>query len=245
VKAMGANRQRVRIGCCGFPVARAKYYEMFDVVEVQQTFYEPPRVETVRRWREEAPAGFEFSLKAWQLITHEARSPTYRRLKTHLGHKERAEAGAFRWSGVVRMAWDRTREVAQALGARMIVFQCPASFAPTAENKDRVRRFFQNVDRRGLVCIWEPRGKWRPAEIKALCDELDLVHCVDPFTAETTTTGLRYWRLHGIGGYRHRYSDQELQDLRAKASGRRQTWCLFNNLGMWEDARRFATLFKR
>jgi len=52
------------------------------VVEVQQTFYQIPRIATGKRWREEAPPDFEFTMKAWQLITHEPSSPTYRRLRT-------------------------------------------------------------------------------------------------------------------------------------------------------------------
>ena len=233
-----------KVGCCGFPVARKKYYEAFAVVEVQQTFYEPPRVETARRWREEAPPGFEFSMKAWQLITHEARSPTYRRLRTSLSEAERAEAGGFRWSDVVRRAWARTREFAEALGARVIVFQCPASFAPTEENKERLRRFFEGIERGGFVFAWEPRGKWRPGEVRGLCEELRLVHCVDPFVAKATTSGLRYYRLHGLGGYRHRYSDEELRRLKGWMPSRGEAWCMFNNVAMWEDARRFAALFK-
>ncbi|MFQ5882008.1 MAG: DUF72 domain-containing protein [Candidatus Methylomirabilales bacterium] len=56
-------------------------FRRFPVVELQQTFYQPPRLKTVQRWREEVPATFEFTMKAWQLITHEPGSPTYRRLK--------------------------------------------------------------------------------------------------------------------------------------------------------------------
>lgn len=47
-----------------------EYFERFSIVEVQQTFYEPPARSTLLRWRESAPQGFEFTLKAWQLITH-------------------------------------------------------------------------------------------------------------------------------------------------------------------------------
>jgi len=36
----------VRIGCCGFPIARNKYYKTFPVVEVQRTFYQPPELAT-------------------------------------------------------------------------------------------------------------------------------------------------------------------------------------------------------
>ncbi|MFQ6672762.1 MAG: DUF72 domain-containing protein, partial [Candidatus Tectimicrobiota bacterium] len=40
------------------------------LVEVQQTFYQPPWRTTAERWRWQAPEGFAFSPKAGQLITH-------------------------------------------------------------------------------------------------------------------------------------------------------------------------------
>src|SRR4051794_12441603 len=64
----------VRVGLCGFTMAFADYVREFPVVEVQQTFYEPPGDATLVRWRRRAPLRFEFTLKAWQLITHEASS---------------------------------------------------------------------------------------------------------------------------------------------------------------------------
>jgi uncharacterized protein YecE (DUF72 family) len=62
----------MKTGCCGFPKARKVYYDSFKVVEVQQTFYQPPALKTIEKWRAQAPGDFEFTLKAWQLITHES-----------------------------------------------------------------------------------------------------------------------------------------------------------------------------
>src|SRR3954471_15350679 len=98
----------VRIGLCGFSMAFDEYVREFPMVEVQQTFYEPPRDATMRRWRSEAPAGFEFTIKAWQLVTHEATSPTYRRLRRPLTDDERHDAGSFRLTPIVLDAWRRT-----------------------------------------------------------------------------------------------------------------------------------------
>lgn len=95
----------IKVGCCGFGVARPKYFQQFSLVEIQQTFYQPPKPNTAKRWRDEAPSDFEFTLKAWQLITHEPTSPTYRRLKTQLNKKEKEQLGGFRWSAPVRRAW--------------------------------------------------------------------------------------------------------------------------------------------
>ena len=60
----------VKVGCCGFSVSMKKYFEKLKLVEVQKTFYEPPKIETAKKWKNSAPEGFEFTLKAWQVITH-------------------------------------------------------------------------------------------------------------------------------------------------------------------------------
>src|ERR1041384_2697521 len=160
---MAAGTQRViKTGCCGFRLARTEYMRLFSVIEVQQTFYQPPQLSTLERWRAEAPNDFEFTLKAWQLITHEARSPTYRRLKRELNNTEREDAGSFRWTKIVREAWAITLAAAQALAATRVLFQCPASFTPTPTNVRRLRKFFTTIKRPPeLVCLWEPRGDWQ------------------------------------------------------------------------------------
>ncbi len=232
----------IKVGCCGFAAAHARYFEALSVVEIQRTFYEPPRPETARRWRDEAPSHFEFTLKAWQLITHQASSPTYRRLRTRLSAGERGEVGAFRWTDPVRRAWAATRRIARLLGAGKVIFQSPARFGPTSENQDRMREFFGSIDREGLLLIWEPRGRWEPAQVRALCRELGLVHCVDPFKGRAVTGGLRYWRLHGLTGYRYRYTREDLLRLRDRIAPRGTTYCMFNNAAMWHNARQFKAM---
>ncbi len=234
--------EKIRVGCCGFAGSRKRYFQAFRVVEIQETFYEPPKVATARKWRAEAPEGFEFTMKAWQLITHTSSSPTYRRLRTKLSDSEKKQAGNFRPTRIVLEAWERTAETARALEADKILFQCPASFKPTEENKKNLISFFEHIDREGFTLLWEPRGVWQPEEIRELCRRLNLIHCVDPFSARPVTRGLRYFRLHGKGGYRYKYSDPELRELLEMAQGRFQVYVLFNNVSMFEDAQRFQRL---
>jgi len=178
----------VRIGLCGFTMAFADYVREFGVVEVQQTFYEPPRDATLLRWRRQAPPAFEFTLKAWQLITHEASSPTYRRLRRPLTAEERRACGGFRTSPVVLEAWARTLACARLLRASAVLLQCPRSFRPTPESADRMREFFAAVERpAGLRVLWEPRGPWPAEFVRELCRELELVHVVDPLVDTTVT----------------------------------------------------------
>ena len=146
----------IRVGCCGFPVSRKRYYRTFRVVEVQQTFYQPPALATATRWRGEAPPNFEFTVKAWQLITHEPSSPTYRRLKTEIPADRRDRYGSFRPTGEVMDAWKQTRTVAKTLAASAVAFQCPASFRPTRGNLHNMRTFFRGIKEREFTFVWEP-----------------------------------------------------------------------------------------
>jgi len=77
----------VRIGTCGwsykewsgvfYPAGLSAgdflgyYAERFQVVEVDSTFYRSPSRKMVEGWRDRTPAGFGFSLKVPQTITHE------------------------------------------------------------------------------------------------------------------------------------------------------------------------------
>jgi uncharacterized protein YecE (DUF72 family) len=141
----------------------------------------------------------------------------------------------------IRRAWDRTLRFARLLGAEKVLFQCPPSFQPTSRNKDRMRRFFGGIEREGIVCLWEPRGRWERADVAALCRERGLVHAVDPLKGRPVGRGLRYWRPHGTGGYRHTHTDEELRRLAVMLGGR-PAYVLFNNVAMFDDARRFASL---
>jgi uncharacterized protein YecE (DUF72 family) len=239
---VASGEGRLRVSCCGFRSSRAAYFGLLDSVEVQHTFYQPPQVQTLRRWREEAPAGFEFTLKAWQLVTHQASSPTYRRLKRTLTEEEKEGAGFFRPTEAVKGAWELTRECAEALGARVVLFQCPASFKPARENVENMRRFFRGASRGGLTFCWEPRGGWPRELIKELCEELGLWHAVDPFSERTVTPGRCYFRLHGRKGWRYQYEDGELEELHSMLPRGAASYVFFNNVHMREDALRFREI---
>ena len=232
---------KVYIGCCGFPVRRDLYYKTFQVVEIQQTFYQLPELKTAIRWRNEAPRDFEFTIKAPQLITHEPTSPTYRRYRKPLGNKD--HYGSFKPTHEVFEAWKETAEFAKVLKARIILFQTPASFKPLPESIENIRTFFSSIDRDEFILLWEPRGPWKEETIKELCRDLNLVHCVDPFKALSLHGRLKYYRLHGKSGYKYRYTEEDLKWL-STLVGKETAYFMFNNVNMFEDARRFKGLLR-
>ena len=236
-------KTNVKIGTCGFRANKTEYAGLLSTVEVQHTFYQPPQIKTLEKWRaEEVPENFEFTLKAWQLITHEAKSPTYKRLKKTLTDDEKAEAGYFKPTAIVREAWETTLACARALRAETILFQCPASFRQNQENIKNLEKFFESVERDDLNFAWEPRGEWNPKIVKDICENLDLWHAVDPFAVATTTPEKCYFRLHGRTGFRYKYEEEELADLTELLPETAKSYVFFNNRYMLEDALLFQKL---
>lgn len=223
------------------------YPRHFPVVEVQSTFYEPPRDEVMKKWRSVTPS-LEYTMKVWQLVTHPANSPTYRRMKRALDPKD--EPGFFRDSPIVKGGWERSVECANLLSATAMLFQCPASFSPEPENVDRMRRYFERIDRPRARLLWEPRGsKWVAQRDLALslCRDLDLVHVVDPFVTRPQPGHPVYWRLHGTTGPRHTYTDAELQQLHRMlldAQPDEPAYVLFNEMPRVGDAKRFSRILE-
>jgi uncharacterized protein YecE (DUF72 family) len=86
------------------------YAQAFDTVEVDSTFYAIPSANAVQGWRKRAPAGFTYSLKLPQEITHQ------NRLRDSQEVLERFCA--------------RARELGETLA--LILIQLPPDFSPLA-----------------------------------------------------------------------------------------------------------------
>jgi uncharacterized protein YecE (DUF72 family) len=230
-----------------------KYLQKFKLAEVQSTFYKLPKVETALKWRSDAEEDFEFTVKAWQAITHPPTSPTWKKAGIIPSTEKMDKYGFLKPTEEVFEAWKKTKEICHALKAEICLIQCPASFNADEQNIRNMKEFFSEIDRGNLTIAWEPRGEsWTDEKVRRLCEELDLTHCVDPFAQQPVhfSNKTAYFRLHGkppgAKMYYYRYSDKDLEWLSAKlrdleAQGLR-IYCLFNNVYMGEDAERFAQL---
>lgn len=256
----------IRVGTCGYsyydpPEGWRDRYESklqafadaFDLVELNRTFYDLPQVATAERWRREVDGvneDFEFAVKAWQALTHPTSSPTWRDTDD-LTDDQREAFGYCRPEAPVVAAWDRTREIAEALGADVVLLQTPPSFDATEAHEANLRELVDRVDRGDLTVAWEPRGDWldQPERTAALCDALDLVFVDDPLRRRPRSTGDRaYCRLHGLNeapyDYDYAYAAEELDELAAILSDatddHERVYCLFNTFEMYADAPRLA-----
>lgn len=232
----------IKIGCSGFQEARSKYYEEFSLIEIQQTFFQPPPVGTALKWRSQASPQFEFSVKAWQLITHEPVANGYRNLRERLPARALANCGHFKPSKMVFEAWRKTEAVAEALQAKIIIFQTPKTFRPSPQNFRNFKNFFRRINRRKFTMVWEPGCKWPQDKINELCHEFNLVYTSNPEYSPIISLGpIRYFRLRGKQGYRSRYNDEDFQRYLRFENNDKTSYFILNNASMLFDARNFVT----
>ncbi len=223
----------VKIGCCGFQASRKKYFENFRLVEIQKTFYKPPRLDTLERWRKEAPEDFEFTVKAWMAFTHDPRSSIWN--KTGLPREE--------YYGLLRPTtrnfdiWEEFKEVVKRLDAKVVIFQSPPSFKATKENIDNADRFFSSI-KGEFKLAWEVRDEsWLSSEdFYLILKNNGITHVVDILYEKPVYGEFRYYRLHGGRKgkkilYSYKYSENDLSNIATliKEFQLEENYVLFNN----------------
>ena len=244
-----AIEKRFKIGCCGFPIAKERYFKNFNLVEIQQTFYKIPSKALLKKWHQAAPKDFEFTVKCFQGVTHPITSRTWLRAGKITGKK--ANYGNLQPTKEVFAAWQDTLEAAKILNSKIILIQLPASFIDSKTNQANAEKFFKRaLKNKEIKIAFEPRG-WQAKAIKKFCQKFNLIHCVDPFVAMPEFIGdIAYFRLHGkyINKriiYNYRYTLAELKNLKSKLEKikAKEIYVLFNNLYMWQNAMEFKNLF--
>lgn len=189
----------------------AYYANVFDTVELNAPFYRWPKSATVRRWKRDAPAGFIYSVKVNQGITHERR--------------------LVRTKSLVRSYY----EIAAGLGDKMgcFLFQFPPSHHYSAA---RLKSIVAQLDPtyRNVV-EFRHKSWWRPNVYRALA-EAKIIFCAvsAPRLPEEFPAGqeILYLRLSGkTRWYLHDYSDEELRRwcTRLINAKPQEVWIYFNN----------------
>ncbi|MEM1509170.1 MAG: DUF72 domain-containing protein [Thermofilaceae archaeon] len=243
------------VGCCGWCIGRAKYYTVFNTVELQDTFYNPPDPEKLLKLASEAPQGFVFTMKAWQAITHSLDSPTWKRARMKPDTSLADKYGLLRPTKEVFKAWDLVVDAAKALGAKVVVVQTPPSFSYSEENYRNAFEFFSTAETSYFLIGWEPRGTWIQhwdKVVELVSSFKKVIHIVDPFRAHLAMVKETvYFRLHGVGSgevnYRYKYKSDDLVKLSGIVNEHlradREVYVMFNNVHMAQDAQRFKQMY--
>jgi len=188
----------LKIGCAGFPIGQDRYWRSFSFLEAR-TGEVMPRLATLEAWRAGAPPEAEFSVQASRVITHGREDRGFPPAAKKLAAAAQSRCGGFRDTLEVHEAWMSTKAAAEALGAKVVLFETPASFQPGPDRLRDMYRFFKVLARGRFACVWQPRGAaWDSALVDRVCGELGLIRAVDPLKEPVPERGaFRYLRPQG------------------------------------------------
>ncbi len=174
------------------------YSQYFNTVEINVTFYKTPTARTFKKWYEETPKDFIFSVKAPKIITHlkklkEVEDDLKTFLQTISPLKEKA---------------------------KILLFQLPPSFK---YNKDLFENFFKILPSDYYNIIEIRNISFHNEEFIELLKKYKVCLCFSdcagkyPSWYEVQTSDYLYIRMHGSKKlYVSNYEEEELQELAKK-----------------------------
>jgi uncharacterized protein YecE (DUF72 family) len=220
----------VRVGCSGWnyphwreliypkglPARRwlAYYADLFDTVEVNNTFYRLPRRESVAAWVEESPADFLFSVKASRFLTHMKRL-------TDMGQG-------------VRRFYERIDPLVRSAKMGPVLWQLPESFR---RDQERLASALARLPA-GQHCFEFRHPSWFRDETYSLLRKHGVAlvigdHPERPFQSHELTVDWTFVRFHyGSRGRGGNYSERELEEWAERIAGwraRADVYAYFNN----------------
>ncbi len=210
-----------------------RYSRIFDVVEINSTFYRLHRADTLRRWSDSVPESFRFSLKLSRSITHNRKLEDFDPEFTHF----------------VDLSLNLRHNLGPILIQLPPKLECDAKLAPAF-----IARVAAETRAKFLL---EPRHPtWFTPEIDVLLKESGISRvAADPARADVDAlpgadAGVAYFRLHGAPRvYYSQYDSASLNvwiaRMREVATIGADTWCIFDNTALgfaWEDGLRLKEM---
>jgi uncharacterized protein YecE (DUF72 family) len=200
----------------GLPARRwlERYAELFDTVEVNNTFYRLPSHSAVEGWVEQTPPGFVIALKASRYLTHVKRLREMRR-------------GARRY-------FDAIKPLAASSKMGPVLWQLPASFR---RDDERLRGALVELPE-ARHCFEFRHPSWFVPEVYELLRQHEVALVIGddperPFQTLELTADWTYVRFHrGNRGRRGNYSKRELEQWKRRIASWRarvEVFAYFNN----------------
>ena len=200
------------------------YSKAFNFVEVNSTFYEIPKINTVKSWRKIVPKDFEFSVRCNQKLTHELQ---------------------FDSTDETFSIFQMMVKICNILESEILHFQTPPSFNYNTTNIEKVQNFFLSTKKTNLRFALENRSLSPiSSNFVTLLEDLNMLHCVDLLKGiePAYDSDVLYTRIFGKG-YHNVYQplDSELKQIDEKASkdSLKKSVITMHSNRMFKDAARF------
>lgn len=202
-----------------YPAGMAKskwfvhYAGHFDTVEINNTFYNLPKEQTIRTWHDRAPEDFLYSVKASRYITH------IKRLKE-------VDEGLTRF-------FETIDPLKEHLGP--VLYQLPPSLR---KDIGLLGTFLKQLPK-GRKAVFEFRhDSWYEQDVYDLLSRHKAALCIHDmagrFSPRVVTSPITYVRFHGVvGKYEGSYSTETLREwavwVKEQAAAGLGVYAYFNN----------------
>ncbi len=153
------------------PISR--YAGKFNFLELAAEPGRCPRPVVLRQWKQAVPKDFVFAVRLARAVA-----------AFDSGAEEALTMGL---------------RAAEALDARWLLLQTPATLGPGQRNRDRLKKLFERLLETGRKVAWDPRGVWEEAEILPLITEVNVQWSRDPSRYEMVEEPLAYARIPALG----------------------------------------------
>jgi uncharacterized protein YecE (DUF72 family) len=220
---------RIHVGCSGWqykhwkgdfypaelPTSRwfGHYSRVFDTVEINNSFYRWPPPETFEKWRDQAPSGFVYAVKASRFLTH------MKKLKDP--------------QEPVARTFENVKHLGRHLGP--VLYQLPPRWPV---NVDRLEYFLRTLPKRRLHTLEIRDPSWYVEPVFELLRRHKVALCLHDMhgsaTGKVSIGPFVYVRFHfGTQKYGGRYDDARLDEwaewLAEQVRGGRPVFAYFNN----------------
>lgn len=189
------------------------YAGLFHTVEINNSFYQLPSEETLRKWRQGTPDGFLFAVKASRYITH------MKKLKDP--------------EEPVSNFLERVEVLGEKLGP--IIFQLPPRWK---FNPERFHAFLETLPGGHSYAFEFRDDSWFDQRVYQELEEHGMAFCIYELSGRISpkkvTADFVYIRLHGPGGpYQGKYDNRVLAGwagaLSAWLGKGKEIYCYFDN----------------
>jgi len=187
------------------------YAQNFDTVEINNTFYQLPKEDSVKNWHRQTPKDFLYSVKANRYITH------IKKLK------DTSEA--------LERFFERVGQLTEKLGP--VLYQLPPSLH---KNLDVLSTFIKLLPK-DIPAVFEFRHEsWFSDDSYELLKEFNASFCIHDLmdVPRIVTSDVIYLRFHGTAGrYQGNYPKSTLRDwatwITENLKGKKAIFAYFNN----------------
>jgi uncharacterized protein YecE (DUF72 family) len=259
----------ILVGCSGFTGQISVYAKKLPFLELSSTFTQKhkkkfleklragggavvspaPSTETASAKAKPQRPPLQMGIKAFYHITHPSTAQLYKSFPFDGLPSTRSQLGLFQDSALVKDAYQKTKDAADVVQARSILFETPIEFTPSRENQERFVRFFSEIDRGGRAMIWSAHGPWDLEQQEELAKKVDVAIAYEPqlsgLADERAPEGdTGYLILRGPNGRRRRYASFELQSFLRAATQYKTCFVVFSHEAALADASAFAKLHR-